>query len=278
MCRLLICGLLTMAAPLAGQVSQDLQDGEALIWHLGHAGWAVRTKAHFLIFDYWEEQAPPTTPSLSNGYINPEDLRDLRVTVFVTHSHGDHFDPVILEWEDALTDFHYVFGWQASDDGDHLCMTEERDVRRIDGLEISTINHSFDNIPEVAFLVTVDGLTIFHSGDHGTVGDELNPVFKSNIDYLAGLTEGVDLAFLSVFGRRGGGIVNLGDLYTVERLEPQVTFPMHRGRDPRTYADWVQAMKQEGVRATLQHATKRGDRFRYGAGRIVKEAEGSGDR
>ncbi len=38
---------------------QELADGEALIWYLGHAGWAVRTRSRLLIFDYWEQRDVP---------------------------------------------------------------------------------------------------------------------------------------------------------------------------------------------------------------------------
>ena len=284
----MICALHTVAMAASGLVTvepgargynlstRSHQGSEAQIWFLGHAGWAVRTTNHLLIFDYWEEQAPPALPSLSNGFIDADEIRNTSVVVFVTHSHGDHFDPVIFEWESQLPDVTYVFGWDASDNPNHLCLTEERDVQTIDDIRISTINHSFDNIPEVAFLVEVDGLTIFHSGDHGSVGDQLNPVFQNNIDYLADRIETVDIAFLSIFGRRGGGVVNLGDRYTVERLRPKVTLPMHREADAQAYADWIEAMQQWETGTNLAYATNRGDRFRYHDGQIELAGGGNG--
>jgi len=254
---------------VADLLSQELRDGEAVVWYLGHAGWAVKTRTRLLIFDYWQMQQPPSEPSLGTGYVNAAELSDQRVIVFVTHSHGDHFDPAIFEWDPAITDITYVFGWRASDDPRHLCLTDDRARQSIDGIEVATINHSFDHIPEVAFLVWVDGLVIYHSGDHGSVGDELNPVFKDNIDYLANQVDGTDVAFLSVFGRRGGGIVNRGDLYTVEQLRPAFVFPMHRGRDPETYADWARAVVDSGVASTVLYASTRGEWFFYRDGTVT---------
>ncbi len=257
---------------------RELQNGQAIVWYLGHAGWAIKTRTRLLIFDYWQMEPPPAKPSLAHGYVNPDELSGVPVTVFVTHSHGDHYDPVILQWEESIPDIGYVFGWKASDDPDHICLIDERARQNVDGMEIATINHSFDNIPEVALLVRLDGLVIYHSGDHGSVGDELNPVFKENIDYLAHQTDRTDMAFLSIFGRRGGGIVNNGDLYTVEQMQPSVAFPMHRGRDPQTYSEWARAMTDSGTTSTVRFASSRGEWFFYSSGAVTRGEPGTGKR
>ena len=46
--------------------------GEAVVWYLGHMGWAVRTANHFMVFDYDGRGVPPDEPSLANGSINPD--------------------------------------------------------------------------------------------------------------------------------------------------------------------------------------------------------------
>ncbi len=60
-------------------LEKELAPGEAVIWHLHHAGWAVKTKTHLLIFDYWQETRPPERPSLDNGFIVAEEMRDQMV-------------------------------------------------------------------------------------------------------------------------------------------------------------------------------------------------------
>jgi hypothetical protein len=91
------------------------QRGNASVWYLGHCGFAVRTSNHLLIFDYQESrdgQQPksrPTKLSLENGWVNPEEIKDLAVGVFVSHSHNDHFDPVILERKKSIPDIQYFF-------------------------------------------------------------------------------------------------------------------------------------------------------------------------
>ena len=42
----------------------QLKNGEAAVWYLFHAGWAVKTSSTLMIFDYWEQIPKPQQPSL----------------------------------------------------------------------------------------------------------------------------------------------------------------------------------------------------------------------
>lgn len=249
----------------------DLKRGEAYIWYLGHAGWAIKTKNHLLIFDYvsvFRSGKTPENPSLENGYIDPAEIKDCSVFVFVSHSHGDHFDPMIFEWEKSVANIRYIFGWKADSNPKYHYLTEPRTKSTIDGFEIFNINHAFDGIPEGAFLLKGDGLVIFHSGDHGCTGEEIDPLFKTNIDYLAQQENQIDLAFISQFGSRAGGEVNNGNLYTIEKLEPKITFPMHQGGGERFYKKFAKEAREKGAKTSVCCAEKRGDRFFYRQGKI----------
>lgn len=57
-------------------LDDPLQKGEAVVWYLGHSGWAVKTKNHLLVFDYSERAAPVSEPRLANGYINPSEIQN----------------------------------------------------------------------------------------------------------------------------------------------------------------------------------------------------------
>lgn len=252
-------------------LKSDLDEGEAYIWYLGHAGWAIKTKNHLLIFDYvWAPRTGnmPKNPSLADGFIDPAEIKDCSVFVFVSHRHGDHFDPMIFEWEKSVKDIRYIFGWETGQNPQYHYLTEPRTKNTIDGFEIFNINHEFDGIPEGAFLVKGDGLLIFHSGDHGTTGEELNPLFRENIDYLAQQEQQIDLAFISQFGNREGGEVNNGDLYTIEKLGPKVTFPMHQGGGERFYRKFAEEARQKGTKTKVICAEKQGDKFFYQQGKI----------
>ena len=113
---------------------------EIQVRYLGANGWAVTVGQKILIFDYQERTDPdPPSPAqrdLAHGYIDPEELSGLEVYVFVTHSHFDHFDPVIYQWANALDRIHYVFGWKAGDRPTHHYVEERRAQVKIGDVEI----------------------------------------------------------------------------------------------------------------------------------------------
>jgi L-ascorbate metabolism protein UlaG (beta-lactamase superfamily) len=247
-------------------LERDLENGEAYIWYLGHAGWAVKTRNHLLIFDYVSLPRTgelPENPCLANGFIDPSEIRNCSVYVFVTHAHGDHFDPVIFGWDNSIKNITYIFGWQADTNPKYVYLKDRRMKKTFDGLEASTINHDFDGIPEVAYLLKVDGLVIYFSGDHGSTGEEIDAVFKDNIDYLSRQATDIDIAFISQFGSKSGGEVNKGDLYTISKLGPKVTLPMHQGGGERFYKKFAQEAAQKGAQTKFFCAEKRGERFHY---------------
>jgi ankyrin repeat protein len=85
---------------------------EAVVWFLGHSGWAVKTRNHLLIFDYFPEGENPANPGLCNGHVDPAEIANQKVAVFASHHHGDHFSPAIFEWRDQVTDITYFLGLQ----------------------------------------------------------------------------------------------------------------------------------------------------------------------
>lgn len=247
---------------------QKLEDGQAHVWYLGHSGWAIKTKSRLLIFDYWEHlsSAPPgvkfekpTDASLSNGYVIPEEIKDIPLYVFVSHEHSDHFDPAILEWEKSVENITYLFGWVNNNGPDDVYFNGKRESMQFEGMTVSTIGHAFDRIPEVAYLIKVDGLTIYYAGDHGSSSNPPNPVFVDNIDYLATQIERLDMAFLPTFG---------GGFYTIEMLRPAVTFPMHDGGREHQYKIFAQKAEQRKASTRVGVAEKRGDHFFYDNGRL----------
>ncbi len=235
--------------------------GEAVIWYLGHSGWAVETESRFLIFDYWERSEPDAPRSLSNGHIDPEEIKDKSVLVLVTHSHADHYDPRILDWEDKLSDVTYVFGWKIDEDSNHIQCGEERETIELDGVTIRTIHHDFDGIPESAFLVDLDGIVFFHSGDHGNGPPPFKDQFVSNIDYIAKSAPKIDFAFIPLWGEES---------YVIEKLKPKFTFPMHDLGREHKYNELEKTIVQNGLSTTAVAAENKGDRFFYRDGGVKR--------
>lgn len=246
-----------------------LAAGEARVRYLEHAGWAVETAGRLLVFDYSRRAARDAGErSIEHGWLTPADLAGRPVVVFISHAHGDHYDPAVLMWANRVEDLTVVFGWPGPV-GPKRVMATDREPRTIaSGLTVSAVQHDFDGIPESAFLVRADGLVIYHSGDHASVSDPPNPVFTANIDALARQVERVDLAFLSIFGGGAGRWVNAGDRYTIERLRPRVVFPMHSGGREHEYAAFAREAGRLNLGATFAAAARPGQVFHYRDGRL----------
>jgi len=229
-------------------LKKGLDEKEAIIWYLGSCGWAIKTKNHFLIFDYWEYGRKPTEPSLLNGHINPGDIEDLNVYVFVTHSHIDHYDPIIYEWKKTIKNIKYIFGWKADDDPEHLYMIGPRAVEKVDDIEIFTINSHHVDVPEVAYLIKVEGITIYFNGDY-------NGKIHEDIRYLSTKSDKIDLAF-----SEGGASVTS---HLIESMKPIMWFPMHERGTEFKHQKYKHSFAKTNFMTKVICAENRGDRFYY---------------
>jgi L-ascorbate metabolism protein UlaG (beta-lactamase superfamily) len=245
-------------ADVEQQLHREIAPGEAIVWYLGHSGWAIRTQNHFLIFDYWDWDPLPSGASLANGRIVPEEIQNQNVFVFVSHEHLDHYDPTVLQWEESLDRITYLFGWEAGLSPEHIEFGSERDTVQIGDMEVFSVHHDFDGIPEAAFLVRVDGLSIYHSGDHGNGRGPLRPRFVSNMEYLSELTAETDLMFIPLFG---------WERHQVDALNPHLLFPMHRRDAEETFLELVEQAESEGWQLPIACAETRGDWLLYRHGR-----------
>ena len=255
--------LFALAAPSDQEI--EVSAGEAAVWYLYHNGFALKTQSALIIFDYWEPMDPPEHPALSNGFINPDEIREEHVYVIVSHGHGDHYDEKILSWKDSIPDITYIFGWPNTRIPDAICFGSRRITKQIGPMSIKNIHHKFDGIPESAFLIEVDGLTLYYSGDHGNSPGALNPIYKDNIDYLAGQASQFDLVFLSIFG----GPTYDGELYAVKKFSPRVMLPMHLGDREARAKELVDRASPKFIKTQFWYPKKQGDGFFYSGDQIL---------
>jgi L-ascorbate metabolism protein UlaG (beta-lactamase superfamily) len=243
-------------------------NGGAIVWYLGHCGYAVKTRDHLLIFDYQEQrdgQQPKSRPaqhSLGAGWINPGEIKDLKVRVFVSHSHEDHYDPVIFTWRTIIPDIAYYFGWKASDDPSYNYLVGPRAELKSGGLEIATINSHHSGVPEVAWLVKVDGLVIYHNGD--CQPDDPS----SEYDFLKTKTDTIDLAF--VFP-----VYEEGQKYTIQsrdffgKFHVRAAFPMHVQAGDAMYLGFQKAFQARFPGLPIYVPMKMGHKFVFEKGTIT---------
>lgn len=235
----------------------------AEIRYLYHSGFSIKTDKHFCIFDYYLNT--PQSGSLDEGVINPEEIKDLDVVVFVSHNHSDHYNPVIFDWRKTINNIRYVL----SDDiitEEEVLFVSPRQEYSLNGLSISTLESTDAG---VAFLIKVDGLCIFHAGDlndwywNGEPDEdnlEMTRRYKEQIDTLKG--EIIDLAFIPVDPRLEENYL-LGLDYFMKTVSAECVIPMHFGDDTSIIAELNTDVRADDYRDKIVFLSNRGARFIY---------------
>ena len=261
----------TLAVLLSTTASAQAVSGksgdQATVWYLRHAGWAVRLGDALLVFDYQEalqmEDVTDDTPrNLENGLIDPEEISDLDVFVFVTHAHGDHYDPVIFEWQGEIESLTYFIGWDEQPvshcerftgaDADCHTMGGLRAAAAVDGIQVYTIDSHHNDIPEVAYLVRHGNWIVYHNGDY--MADHVD-----DYAYLKTITDRIDVAFVAGLPGHSWPHVSRA-VHLAREFDVPVLFPMHF-RDREMCEGFVAEVAAEGVSAEVKCPTARGQQF-----------------
>lgn len=170
------------------------------------------------------------------------DLPDLDRTkplyVFNSHHHGDHYSPEIFSL--GMEDTWYILGScirlsakrkaALAIDEAHVFRLGGDRVLDLNGLHITTLRSTDSG---VAFLVEVEGKTLYHAGDlhwwhwegePDPWNQDMERDFKREIAKLSGKT--IDAAFL-VLDPRQEGDYWLGFGWTMNHTDIKTAFPMH---------------------------------------------------
>jgi L-ascorbate metabolism protein UlaG (beta-lactamase superfamily) len=203
---------------------------QAKITYLAHSGFSVETANHFFLFDYCPSM--DRVPQITADFLRAKE----NVVVFVSHSHGDHFDAAILKWAETNPAITYVF---SSDihvkGGKQKCHFMNPYEQWEDGqLEVRTFGSTDAG---VSFWLRADGLTIFHAGDlnwwrwSGETQAEQDFADRFFIEEMEKLpSEQIDIAFFPV-DRRLEENYALGAEYFAKKMQPKLLAPMHFGAD-----------------------------------------------
>jgi len=248
-------------------LTESLGDVEAVIWYTGHSGWAVKTQNHLLIFDYWERNAPPDDFCLANGHINPSEIQNLPVTVFVSHGHQDHYFPAIFEWRESIPNITYVFGFEPEEVTGYQYLGP-REEKVFDGVKVTTIE---SNDSGVGFLVEADGVVIYHAGDHANRQRDFSGPYLDEIEFIAEKGPDIDLAFMPISGCGFGDLeaVKLGVYRTLDMLSPKVMFPQHALNAEYRYREFAEEAADQNFETKILCADHKGDRFIYRNGAVA---------
>lgn len=238
---------------------QPLRAGEAVIWYLVGAGWAIRTSSHVVVFDHvpGEDATPPPYPRrcLAGGQIDPAQLRDQHVIVFASFVRNAAHRQAMLSWRTTIPRITYVFGDGPTADGTAVHVPP-RTSRRVGDLQVLTMPTTGYG---EGFIVTVDGLTLFYGGDHQS-SEPLWPAFTREIDFLEQRAPKIDIAFLQMMFEEQMSS-SRGVLYALKALRPAWMLPNSAVASRAFFAPFVRSVAEAGLPTVVQSARRRGDVF-----------------
>lgn len=206
------------------------------IKYLYHSGFFVETAENLLLFDYYQGLAERLVKE------SPKN-----VFIFSSHSHPDHFNPAILEWQKERPDIQYVFSndISVSPKLNNIYFLAPYESLAIGDLKIKAYNSTDLG---VSFLVRDEGIAIFHAGDlnrwywyddtpEGRMIAEKD--FINEIEKIKG--EKIDIAFFPVDPRLREHYSG-GAEYFIRELAPRFFIPMHFA-EPESTGRFIEKMK-----------------------------------
>lgn len=204
------------------------------IWYLYHSAFLVELENRVLIFDYFKDK--PRRHGLTDGVVNPRELENYQVDVFVSHRHGDHFNRVIFGWHYDIRHIRYFLS------PDILAVPEELKsftvfpdkTTELDNIQVMGLE---SNDEGVAFLIRIRQATIFFAGDLNwwdwegesmEYRQKMQESYCKEIDKLAG--EKIDIAFIPADPRLGQQYIK-GIDYFMRTVGADVCIPIHMDGD-----------------------------------------------
>lgn len=192
-----------------------------------HSCFVVETESAVLVFDYFKDPAKALKSATEKG--KP-------IYVFASHAHGDHYSEEIFSWDSP--NIHYII----SDDIKVANKYKEFDITMVSPYSNYYVGdiavETFVSTDEgVAFIVEVDGKTIYHAGDlHWWYWEERGAdyvklwgdKYKAELDKIKG--RNIDLAFVLLDPRMKNG-EGAGMAEFFEKVDANVVFPMHMWED-----------------------------------------------
>lgn len=203
--------------------------------YIYHSCFSIENENYQLIFDYYKGDLK----------LN----RDKKIIFFATHNHEDHFNREILN---MAGDYYILSGdiGLGSDYKDNIIFLNPYEEVKVEDLKIRTFGSTDAGL---SFLVNLDGVNIFHAGDlnwwhweNDTESEkaQMEKDFKGEVDLISKFP--VDLVFAPVDPRLEEYYF-IAAKHFIEKLKPQVFFPMHFGDNYSKNQAFIHNMKDYPV-------------------------------
>jgi L-ascorbate metabolism protein UlaG (beta-lactamase superfamily) len=258
-------------------VSRMGSTAKAVIHYLFHSGFAVEYGDYFMIFDYYKLPGSTGVSGFSGKDLTDRIANYKHPFVFVSHSHHDHFNPVIFEWGKYNPSLTYILSSDVKQAHENMqkhwgsCYyMSPYDTMEKKGMVISTFGSTDIG---VSFLLKAGDIRIFHAGDlnwwhwaEESTRQELEEEerkFKEETSKIEGGS--IDILFFPVDPRLGE-YYWLGGEYMLKTFKPGLFVPMHFGDNNYITQKFAERMKSfEAEIAVIKH---KGQSFEYHKGDI----------
>jgi len=210
-----------------------------VLHYMGHSGMLVRSQTADLLFDYYLTTSDG--PGLAHGLVDDAVLCAQKpLYVFISHSHGDHMNPIVFTYIDGGRDVRYIVAGEAEHKvPSHLL---NRTVVLQPGMEYRDehllIRAYGSTDLGVSYYVEHEDKRIFHAGDlndwhwqEEVPAEEARGYTDAYLRELAiikGGVDGLDLAMFPVDGRLGKGCYTGAEAF-LKAIPTSVLAPMHFG-------------------------------------------------
>ena len=232
--------------------------GNAALWYLNTRGWGVKTSSHFLVFDAEEfGVVRPTRPALANGFLTPGEIGGQDVVALFTCYHGEIGEPAYIhEIEDSLHSVVYVQNagdvWRGSNRSIYL---SPRESSSIPGGRVTTVG-TLTQMATLGHLVEIDGLVIYYQG---FPPDDME-YYLGELDFLAGQTGRIDLAFLPI-PDLNGNVEQSGFKAFLDRFHPRAIALLDPDRREDLFPRVADLVRDWGKETQVFVARYPGDEF-----------------
>lgn len=228
------------------------------ITYLRHSGFLVEMTQVWLLFDYYRGEIP-AFPKGKKGY------------VFVSHRHIDHFNKEIFNFLKKQNNITFILSddiWKKripEEAKEQTLLMKPEEERSVDDICIRTLRSTDEG---VAFLVSVEGKTIYHAGDLNDWywkeesedwNQEMSEKFRKYVEPLR--DRKIDAAFIPLNPRQEE-YYTLGMDYFLELAKPEKVYPMHFWRKPEIIERWLEEHPQSQDRDRIVRITEEGELFK----------------
>lgn len=209
--------------------------------YIGHSSFLIKTGKLNILIDPYIKGNPKSSVKIS-------DLKNIDV-ILVTHGHSDHLGDAVEIAERNSSKIICVFelskflGENAvgMNIGGTISLSKDVHVSMVPALHSSSYDGKYAG-PAVGYVISINGLNIYHAGDTGLFYDM----------ELIGTVYNVDVALLPI-----GDVYTMGPeaaAYASKLINPRIVVPMHYGTsdlfpgDPRGFKT---LMEQEKINVKI---------------------------